>query len=225
MSANPWHRRYHSDALAGMLSLTLEERGAYQTCLDLIYDRAGPIFDNDRLLSGYMGCSIRKWRSLRESLIAKGKLVAEDGMLTNFRAEKEIENDAKTRRKQAENGLKGARKVNETRKNSNKNNDDTPGSPQPPFGLPEARSQSIPLDKSNGPDSDPGKVFWDGAKAYLGKSKGGLIGKLAGEYTAEAVGEAITVAMLANPQPPDRTAYVIGILKRRERVRDEMPLC
>lgn len=123
MSANPWHRRYHSDALSGMLPLTLEERGAYQTVLDLIYDRGGPIADNERLLSGYMGCSIRKWRSLRAALIEKGKLATRDGHLTNFRAEKEIENETKTRRKRAETGAKGGRKKSENQKIANKNNE------------------------------------------------------------------------------------------------------
>ena len=97
MSDNPWHRRYHSDALTGMLSLTLEERGAYQTVLDMIYDRGGPIADHDRVLAGYMGCSVRKWRSLREKLIASGKLTARNGVITNRRAEKRRENEPKTR--------------------------------------------------------------------------------------------------------------------------------
>lgn len=214
MSGNPWHRRYHSDALAGMLSLTLEERGAYQTILDLIYDRGGPIADNERLLSGYMNCSIRKWRSLRATLIEQGKLVAQDGTLTNPRAEKQIENDAKTARKLAENGAKGGRKKAENAKNDNKNN----GGDLAPLGegssLPEARSQSIPLSNDNGAGDDPDKVFWNGAKGYLGNSKGALIGKLAGEYGREAVAGAITTAMLQSPQPPDRVSYVIGILRR-----------
>jgi len=215
MSANPWHRRYHSDALAGMLSLTLEERGAYQTVLDLIYDRGGPIMDNERLLAGYMGCSIRKWRSLREVLIAKGKLVAADGHLSNSRAEKEIENDAKTRRKLAENGSKGGHKKAENSEKANENNQTEPALlEQNPSLLPEARSQSIQLDKSNCADDDPGKQFWDSARGYLGASKSSLIGKLAGQYGQTAVAAAITDAMLMTRQPPDRTAYVIGILRK-----------
>lgn len=78
---------------------------------------------------------------------------------------------------------------------------------------PEARSQSIPLSNDNGP-ADTGKQFWDSAKAYLGKSRSSLIGKLAGEYGGEAVASAITAAMLAPVQPPDRVAYVIGILRK-----------
>ena len=38
----PWHKRYHEDALNGYMGLTLEERGVYSTCLDLIYMRGAP---------------------------------------------------------------------------------------------------------------------------------------------------------------------------------------
>lgn len=140
MSSKPWHRRYHSDALAGFLALTLEERGAYQTLLDLMYDRGGPIPDNERLLSGYMGCSLRKWRALREQLLLKRKInVIDDGRLSNSRFEKELENDAKTRRKHAENGSKGGRNKAENAKNGNENNEGDEAGLGDGSSLPEAR--------------------------------------------------------------------------------------
>lgn len=124
MSARHYHKRYHSDALAGMMALTLEERGAYQTLLDMMYDRGGPLQDNERLLAGYMGCSVRKWRSLRETLIQKGKIeVNGAGELTNRRAELELENQLKTSRKHAENGLNGSRKKAESAKKTNEINE------------------------------------------------------------------------------------------------------
>ena len=111
MSARPYHKRYHSDALAGSMALTLEERGAYQTLLDLMYDRQGPLIDNERLLAGYMGASIRKWRSLRDAPHRKGKIhLTKDGLLSNSRVEKELEKTRKTSRKLSENGSKGGRK-------------------------------------------------------------------------------------------------------------------
>jgi uncharacterized protein YdaU (DUF1376 family) len=106
-----------------MLSLTLEERGAFQTILDMIYDRGGPIVDNGRLLAGYMGVSLRKWTALRDSLIEKRKIALEDGKITNDRAIFEIKKSLKTSRKHAENGSKGGRKSGEVRKNSNENSD------------------------------------------------------------------------------------------------------
>jgi len=102
------------------MALTLEERGAYQTLQDLMYDRQGPILDAERLLAGYMGVSIRKWRSLREVLLEKGKIfLTEDGQIFNSRVQKELENDLKTARKHAENGSKGGRKKSENKKNPN----------------------------------------------------------------------------------------------------------
>lgn len=110
MSGQPWYKRYGADFVHGTLGLTLEEKGAYSLCLDLIYDRGGPIPDDPRWLAGVCGVSVRKWNSLRESLIASGKLVVRGAALSNERAEIEIENAAKTSRKLAENGAKGGSK-------------------------------------------------------------------------------------------------------------------
>jgi len=136
MSARPWHKRYHSDALAGFMALTLEERGAYQTVLDLIYDHGGPIADDERILAAYLRCSPRKWRAIRDQLIGKGKIsINPDGRITNSRAERELEKDAEMSRRHAENGLKGARALHESTKNLNKNSDHRMAWPERGFGL------------------------------------------------------------------------------------------
>lgn len=117
-----WHARYHRSALDGMQSLTLEERGAYNTILDLIYDREGPLPDDPRWLAGWMGVSLRKWATLRATLIVKGKLyVTPDGRLANVRADFEIENAANLTRNRSESGAKGGRNRAEKAANSNKN--------------------------------------------------------------------------------------------------------
>lgn len=105
------------------MSLSLEERGAYQTILDLIYDHGGPIADDERLLSAHMRCSMRKWRAIRGELLTKCKIrINRDGLLTNGRAEKELENSAKTSRTLAESGAKGGRTRAENEKKANENN-------------------------------------------------------------------------------------------------------
>lgn len=122
MSVLPYHKRYHSDALAGFMPLTLEERGAYQTLLDMMYDRGGPLIDNERLLAGYMNCSTRKWRQIRDQLISKQKIyINSEGLIVNKRARKEIENASKTQRKLIEAGAKGGRTRAENEKLSNEN--------------------------------------------------------------------------------------------------------
>lgn len=88
-----WYKRNADDALNGMMVLTLEERGAYNTILDLMYQRRGSIPDDARWIAGWLGCSLRKWSVLRASLIVKGKVFALtlNGVpsLANTRVEKE----------------------------------------------------------------------------------------------------------------------------------------
>lgn len=78
--------------------------------------------------------------------------------------------------------------------------------------------------KVTGAVPDPAKALWDSAKAYIGPSKASLIGKWCAEYGNPVVSTAITTAMLTSPQPPDRVAYVIGILKRSKAQAEETPL-
>jgi uncharacterized protein YdaU (DUF1376 family) len=125
----PWYARDHQKALDGMMVLTLEERGAYNTVLDLIYSRSGPVPDDERWLAGWMGCSVKKWRLLRAALLVKNKLYASelpDGQsaLMNERARLELDSAMSRRRAAGESGSKGGRKSAETRANINKNNDD-----------------------------------------------------------------------------------------------------
>ena len=90
-----WYPREHRAALDGMLRLSLEERGAYNTLLDLMYDRGGPIPDDPRWLAGWMGVPVRRWAAIRAGLISAGKIYETDGHLMNDRAAAEIENQKK----------------------------------------------------------------------------------------------------------------------------------
>ena len=117
MSANPWHKRYHDDALNGYMGLNLEERGAYTTLLDMMYQRGEPVIDNERLIAGWMQVSLRRYRIVRDRLLELGKIIRlVDGSLSNRRFEKERENSSKTSRKRAENGSRGGYKSAENRK-------------------------------------------------------------------------------------------------------------
>lgn len=105
-----WYKRCGADFIHGTMMLTLEEKGAYSLCLDLIYDRGGPIPDDARWLSGVCGVSIRKWNAIRERLLSLGKLVSNGEHLSNRRADLEILSAELHRRNQAESGAKGGRK-------------------------------------------------------------------------------------------------------------------
>ena len=122
MSAR-WYKRCGADFIHGTMMLTLEEKGAYSLCLDLIYDRGGPIPDDARWISGVCGVSIRKWNSIRDRLIETGKITVLNGELSNARADFELVSMEKYSRNQAESGAKGGRKRAENDANSRKNKD------------------------------------------------------------------------------------------------------
>jgi uncharacterized protein YdaU (DUF1376 family) len=120
----PYHRRYQGDALQGYRKLTLEQRGAYTTILDLIYDEGGPIEFNERWLAGELNCSLRKAKALLDELLELRKIyVTRDGKISNHRAEQEIGNALKISRKRAENGSKRKDNSAEKPEKPSNNND------------------------------------------------------------------------------------------------------
>lgn len=215
MSALPYHKRYHSNALTGFMPLSLEQRGAYQTILDMIYDHGGPIVDNERLLAGYMNCSIRKWRTIRDELIVMRKIrITRDGLISNERAEKEIENQSKTRRKLIEAGAKGGRTRAENDKKDNENNETGQASLEEglsePQAIPEARSQSSVSNDTDGEavEIDPIKAMFDDGVALLGeagvaeRNARALIGKWRGQAGDDDVRLGLAEARAAKVSEP-----------------------
>ena len=83
-----WYKRDPNAALRGMQSLSLEERGAYNTVLDLIYSRDNELPDDDRFISGHCGCDVRVWRRIKKKLLAHRKLYIKDGLIRNETADK-----------------------------------------------------------------------------------------------------------------------------------------
>jgi len=147
------------------MELTLEERGAYTTFLDLMYDRGGPIIDNERLNAGYLGVSLRKYRAIRSALIEKGKIYLTDsGEISNRRFDKEHEKNLKTSRNQSENGKRGGYKKSENKKKSSKNNDSTLATAKPDCSLiPEARNhiEESSLRSDSSAEADPIDAAFD----------------------------------------------------------------
>jgi len=125
----PWHKRYHGLALNGYMPLSLEQRGAYTTLLDMMYDQERALVNNERLNAGVMGVSLRKYKILIAELINLDKIFITDyGHISNKKFEKELENKLKTSRKRAESGSKGGRKTAEKPKKPKDNNDDSAAS-------------------------------------------------------------------------------------------------
>jgi uncharacterized protein YdaU (DUF1376 family) len=85
-----WYKRDPNKALVGMRRLTLEECGAYNLILDLIYAHDGQLADDDQFLTGWIGGDIRIWRRMKARLVELHKIEVKDGFITNPRATEEV---------------------------------------------------------------------------------------------------------------------------------------
>lgn len=110
----PWYACYPRDFNDGMIGLTLEERGAYITLLNLIYARGGPIPEDTWWITSQLGCTTRAWVKVRAALLLKRKLFTTelDGEphLMNPRAEREIAERFETSKKFSDAGRRGGQK-------------------------------------------------------------------------------------------------------------------
>ncbi len=195
MTRNVWHKRFHGDALNGYMGLTLEQRGAYTTFLDLLYnsDWSEGLPDRDRWFAGHMNVSVRKWRALLSELVAEGKIdVTETGLLSNKRYRKERENALETSRKRAESGASGGDKSGEARRKSNENND-----------RPEASASDLPLYACATESESETEKIRDDANASSRESEKPRRGKrLAEDWKPRPLPD--TVATLVAQWPPGR---------------------
>jgi uncharacterized protein YdaU (DUF1376 family) len=91
MNGLPYYKAYPRDFIEGTIGMPFELKGAYRLVLDLIYMQGGKLPDDARYIAGLLGCSVRAWKGYREALLSAGKLYADRGIISNFRADKELE--------------------------------------------------------------------------------------------------------------------------------------
>ncbi|QYM72894.1 YdaU family protein [Pseudochrobactrum sp. Wa41.01b-1] len=103
MNGLPYYKAYPRDFIEGTIGMDFETKAAYRLVLDLIYMQGGNLPDDARYISGLLGCTIRKWNSLRGTLVSMGKIIVSGEFLTNERAIIELETLRKLQDKQAEN--------------------------------------------------------------------------------------------------------------------------
>ncbi|WP_054529722.1 DUF1376 domain-containing protein [Erythrobacter sp. SG61-1L] len=119
-----WYKRDPDAALNGMMELTLEERGAYNTVLDLIYTRDGNLPDDDHFIAGWCRVDLRVWKRIKKVLMERGKLYIRDGQIRNSKADVEVTNALSRVGSARDAGLSSARSKSrkskpDDRKNSN----------------------------------------------------------------------------------------------------------
>lgn len=222
MSRLDWHPRYHRDALEGMRSLSLEDRGAYTTLLDLMYDRAGGVPDDERFIAGWLGCSVRLWRAIRSRLLECGKLSVEDGptgpVLMNARVRFELDSQATRSRVNAESGASGGRKSAQKRAKPKENNDNEQAAAVAGLKLKTETDTDSSEDKSSDAVRvvvDHDKAAWDQA-VYVLTRQGGVsekqarsaFGKLLATNGLRAKDLLASVASAAVSETQDPLAYL-----------------
>jgi uncharacterized protein YdaU (DUF1376 family) len=120
-----YYRRYPDAALAGMVMLTLEETGAYNIIIDMLYSRDGRLPDDDSMLCTALHCHGNKWHALKRRLIAKGKIWLADGFIKAKCVDAVIEKAASASKRQRERVAKRwaepAGKASETSEKTSRN--------------------------------------------------------------------------------------------------------
>lgn len=164
MNGLPYYKAYPRDFIEGTIGLSFEVKCAYRLVLDLVYMQGGNLPDDARYISGLLGCSIRKWKSIRDELVETGKLAVSGEFLTNYRAVSELETLSKLQDKQREN-------ASTPRKNK--------GLEKPSLNHTEPEPEIKKEEPLRGPAALPAEnleaeVFRFG-KSVLGKSAGGVL--------------------------------------------------
>jgi uncharacterized protein YdaU (DUF1376 family) len=229
----PWFKCYPRDFNEGMVGLTLEERGAYITLLNLIYARGGPIPEDPWWITSQLGCTSRMWVKVRASLLVKRKIYAleieGEPYLMNTRAAEEIAEREKLSRTFSEAGRNGGRK---SKPKANKNNGNSEAWLKPGSSLTEAISDTdtegsvVPTDvETTGgepPNVDPDAKAWADAKALLVGQAGISIdaaGKFFGKLLATHGVQARDMLGAINEGFANRTADPQGWLTGAARAR------
>ena len=135
MNGLPYYKAYPRDFIEGTIGMPFEIKCAYRVVLDLIYMQGGELPDDARYISGLLGCSVRKWKSIRSVLVEAGKIQVSGEFLTNKRARKELETLAKLQDNQRE-------KASRPRENN--------GLQQPRQSHPEPEPEYTPLTPQGG---------------------------------------------------------------------------
>jgi len=87
-----FYRRYAALALSGMAELNAEQRGVYNSLIDVLYDRDGLVPDDDALVARMIWLDVRIYKRIKSELKRRGKLwVNQHGFLRVPRFETTVE--------------------------------------------------------------------------------------------------------------------------------------
>lgn len=121
--SDPWFKCYPADWIEATRGLTPEQRGIYFDCLCLIYQFGKALPDDDKWMSHQLHVSTRLWRTVRDALVASGKLIKTADGYTNERAESELVSRSNQARTNAEIAANRERTKREKSEKENKINE------------------------------------------------------------------------------------------------------
>lgn len=161
MSKIRWYKREPDAVLGSYDELSLEEKGAAHTILDLIYARDGSCPADPRFLAHKFSptCSVRKAEGILKRLVRAGKFTVEGGEIFNREASHERETTMKRLWDAKIAGLSGAQKRWHNEQNQ-------PDSDRVPYSLPyenpngildseRKKASKLPLESESVKDSPP----------------------------------------------------------------------
>lgn len=150
LSTKPWFKCYPSDFLRGVAHLSPNELALYTIALMEMYDSDGPIPDKIEWLARRCNMRPTTCEKALKGLIEAGKLIPENGLLINDRAQKSLESRRKVGEKSA---INISKRWNKSPDSINKIN----GSDSIPYEKPDTepiptRSQKPKLDNTPAPN-------------------------------------------------------------------------
>lgn len=191
--------------------LSTTEHGAYLLLLMVAWrSKDTRLPDDDKMLARYARCGAQQWRRLRP--ILEPFFVIENGFWWQRRLTDEASAVRQKRDAAAANGRASALK----RKGRHSTEREVPLQQSEDEASTKIQlnhnHNHIPLSKDNGAAPSSDKQFWDGARAYLGTSKGSLIGKWIKTYGKAETARAITAAQLERAFDP--IPFIEGCLRK-----------
>lgn len=99
----PYYKRYPRKFFDATIGWNWEEKSIYGLVIDLIFMLDGKLPDDARYIAGQLGCSVRKWNSIREKLIISGKLEVKNEIISNKTADDLLIEQRSYRDKKSEN--------------------------------------------------------------------------------------------------------------------------
>jgi uncharacterized protein YdaU (DUF1376 family) len=207
--AVPYMPLYIADYHADTGHLTAIEHGAYLLLIMTYWQRGGPLPADDKKLARICKVSGSQWARIKATVLEffEAQNCEAGKQLCHSKIDHELSKLRDKSLKKQKGGLARAQQMLSERS---------------------ARGQLIigvgdTVAKATDADASSDKQFWDGAKAYLGKSKAGMIGKWCAQYGQPDTARAITAAQLERAVDP--VPYIETVLRRSKANAEEVPIC